>query len=53
MPNTPPSSRMALFAPEAMPCSSRRTLDEHRLATGAKNSAMPMPEMINAGTRVA
>src|SRR5262249_59089349 len=52
-PNTPPSSRMALFAPEAMPSSSRRTEPRTALATGAKNSDMPTPEITNAGTRVA
>src|SRR5262245_23096343 len=52
-PNTPPNSRMALFAPEAMPSSSRRTEPSTMLATGAKNSDMPMPATTNAGTRVA
>ncbi len=53
MPNTPPSSRIALFAPEAMPSSSRRTEPSTTLATGAKNSDIPMPETTNAGTSVA
>ncbi len=41
MPNTPPSSRIALFAPEAMPSSVRRTELSTTFATGAKNSDMP------------
>ena len=51
MPNTPPSSRIALFAPEAMPSSVRRTELSTTFATGAKNSDMPTPETTNAGTR--
>src|SRR5215472_7963583 len=52
IPNTPPSSRIALFAPEAMPSWSRRTDASTTLATGAKNSDMPTPATMNAGTSV-
>ena len=44
---------MALFAPEAMPSWSRRTDPSTTLATGAKNSDIPIPETTNAGTSVA
>ncbi len=53
IPNTPPSSLIALLAPEAMPSWSRRTELSTTLATGAKNSDMPTPEITNAGTSVA
>ena len=50
IPNTPPSSRIALLAPEAMPSWSRRTEPRTTLATGAKKSDIPIPETMNAGT---
>ncbi len=50
MPSAPPTSRRALFAPEAMPCSWGRTLDITRCEAGAKNRAMPTPLMIRAGS---
>jgi len=49
IPNTPPSSLIALFAPDAMPSWSRRTELSTTLATGAKNRDMPTPETTNAG----
>ena len=42
-----------MFTPEALPSSSRRTLDSTRLATGAKYSDMPTPAITNDGTRSA
>jgi hypothetical protein len=50
-PNTPPSSRIALFAPEAWPSSCGRTEESTTFATGAKYSAMPMPEITNGSTK--
>ena len=47
-PNTPPSSRIALLAPEACPSSCGLTEDRTTLATGAKSSAIPRPEIANA-----
>src|SRR3954467_2018813 len=52
-PTPPPSSRIALLAPEALPSSSRRTLERTTFATGAKKSAIPIPEITKAGTRLA
>src|SRR3954468_22318807 len=52
-PKTPPSSRIALLEPEALPSSSRRTLERTTFATGAKKSAIPIPEITKAGTRLA
>ena len=49
MPSAPPTSRSALLAPDAMPCSCGRTLDMTRLEAGAKKRAMPTPLMIRAG----
>lgn len=49
-PRAPPTSRRALLAPEAMPCSSGRTLDITRLAAGAKYRAMPTPPTISPGS---
>src|SRR4051812_21505782 len=40
-PKTPPTSRMALLAPDALPSSSGLTAERTTLAIGAKN--MPMP----------
>ena len=42
-PSAPPTSRIALLAPLALPSSLRRTLERIMLETGAKTSAMPMP----------
>ena len=50
-PNTPPSSRMALLAPDALPASSGRTAPRTTVATGAKKSAIPTPAIANGGTR--
>ena len=41
---------MALLAPEACPSSCRRTVLSTTFATGAKKSAMPMPESMNGTT---
>jgi hypothetical protein len=49
-PNTPPSSRIALFAPDALPSSSGRTDERTTLAIGAKNSPIPVPARMKAGT---
>ena len=49
-PSTPPSSRIELFVPEALPSSSRRTAPRTTFATGAQNIAMPMPERMNGPT---
>ena len=51
-PNTPPTSRSALAAPDAMPSSSRRTVPSTSAAVGAKNIAMPMPLTTSAGHKV-
>ena len=48
-PRAPPTSRSALLAPEAMPCSSGRTLPITRLELGAKYRAMPTPLTTSAG----
>src|SRR5262245_65771404 len=50
-PNTPPTSRMALLAPDALPSSSRRTADRTTLAMGAKNRPMPAPLTMNGRTK--
>src|SRR5207249_4587568 len=52
-PNTPPTSRMALLAPDAFPSSSGRTADRTTLAIGAKNMPIPTPLTTNAGTNAA
>ena len=49
-PKTPPSSRIALFAPDALPSSSGRTAERTTLAIGAKNRPIPTPATMNAGT---
>jgi hypothetical protein len=41
---------MALFAPDALPSSSLATARSTTLATGAKNIAMPAPEITNGPT---
>jgi hypothetical protein len=46
-PNTPPTSRIALFAPEAWPACSVRTEASTALAEGANTSAMPAPAITN------
>ena len=46
-PSTPPTSRIALFAPEAWPACSVRTEESTALAEGANTSAMPAPAMMN------
>ena len=46
-PSTPPSSRIALVAPEAWPAWSVRTEESIALADGANTSAMPAPAMMN------
>ena len=51
MPKTPPSSRNALFAPEAWPCSCQPTAESTTLATGAKKSPIPTPAMMNGRRR--
>ena len=50
MPSTPPSSRIALVAPEAWPASSGRTAPSTALAAGAKTIAMPAPAITNGIT---
>src|SRR4051794_30373444 len=49
-PNTPPTSRIALLAPDALPSSSGRTADRTTLAMGAKNMPMPTPLTMNGRT---
>ena len=51
-PRTPPSSRIALLAPDAWPASCGRTAPRTALATGANTSAMPVPPSTKAGTSV-
>ena len=50
-PNTPPSSRMALFAPDALPSCSAGTEPRTTFATGVKKRAIPPPERMNGSTR--
>ena len=50
IPSTPPTSRIALVAPEAWPASDVRTDDSTALAAGAKTSAIPVPAMMNGTT---
>ena len=52
MPKTPPSSRRALFAPEAWPCSCQPTAESTTFATGAKNRPIPTPAMMNGARRL-
>src|SRR5207248_10944100 len=52
-PNTPPSSRIAFVAPEALPSCSGATELSTTFATGAKNRAIPAPETTNGATRSA
>ena len=47
MPSTPPSSRIALVAPDAWPAWSVRTDDSTALAAGANTSAIPLPASTN------
>ena len=49
-PNTPPTSRIAFDAPDALPSSRNGTALRTMLATGAKNMPMPIPEMMNGPT---
>ena len=51
MPSTPPTSRIALVAPEAWPASSGRTALSTALAVGANTSAIPVPAITNGSTR--
>ena len=53
MPSTPPSSRIALVAPEAWPAWSVRTEDSTALAAGANTSAMPAPARMNGAIMLA
>src|SRR5690348_11882868 len=48
-PTTPPSSRSALFEPEATPSSSGFTLESTMLAAGAQKSDEPIPPTTSAG----
>ncbi len=50
MPSTPPSSRIALVAPEACPVCEVRTEASTALADGANTSAMPLPASTNGIT---
>ena len=50
-PRTPPSSRIALFAPDACPSAAGATDERTTFATGAKKSPIPMPESANGATR--
>src|SRR5262249_57381532 len=49
-PKTPPTSRIAFVAPDALPSCSGETELRTTLATGAKKSAMPVPERMNGRT---
>src|SRR5207247_44489 len=49
-PKTPPSSRIALLAPDAWPSSCLRTDESTTFATGAKKSAIPIPESTKGAT---
>jgi hypothetical protein len=49
-PKTPPSSRIVLLAPDALPSSSCGTAERTTLAIGAKNRPMPVPLTTKAGT---
>ena len=51
-PSAPPTSRIALLAPLALPSSLGRTLERIMLETGAKTSAMPMPARTNGAIRL-
>ena len=50
MPSTPPSSRKALLAPEAMPSREVGTVDSTSEASGTKNRVMPNPLTTNGTT---
>jgi len=49
-PKTPPTSRIAFDAPEALPSSRAPTALRTMFATGAKNIPMPMPERMKGPT---
>ena len=49
-PSTPPTSRIAFDAPEALPSSRRPTALRTMLATGAKNIPIPIPDRMNGPT---
>ena len=49
-PKTPPTSRTALFAPEALPSSAGLTELRMTFAIGAKNIPMPIPDTMNGPT---
>ena len=51
-PSAPPTSRIALLAPLALPSSLRATLERIMFETGAKTSAMPMPARMNGAIRL-
>ena len=46
-PKTPPTSRIAFDAPEALPSSRAPTALRTMFATGAKNMPIPIPETMN------
>ena len=50
MPITPPSSRIALVAPEAWPAERWSTEPSTAFADGANTSAMPAPAIANGST---
>ena len=50
MPRTPPTSRIALVAPDACPASCGRTAFRTAFAVGANTSAMPVPARMNGIT---
>ena len=49
-PKTPPTSRIAFDAPEALPSSRGPTAVRTMFATGAKNIPIPIPETMNGPT---
>ena len=51
-PKTPPTSRIALFVPEAWPARCGATTLSSALADGAKTRPMPMPAIMNGGRRL-
>ncbi len=50
MPSTPPNSRKAALAPEAIPSSALGTAPRTSEANGTKNSVIPTPQMMNGTT---
>ena len=51
-PSTPPSSRIAMLAPAAWPCSTGRTAPSTAWEIGAKNAPLPRPIRISGATRL-